>query len=235
MRVEKVKVYTAITGGKNTLLQPLHPDKEVDYICFADSQQQDPGVWQIHTIPDSIISRFTSDLGNVDHTRVAKFFKLQPHTIPQLADADATLWVDGSIKLKMKNISRFMKDMFLGQEKDFVVFANPERKSVAEEVEYCIRNEKDDADILLRQLTSYLGNSFPDSRGLINGSCILRKTKKAEIIRFNDIWWQDILSFSKRDEISFPYLAWLHNFDFGLFPWNSRYDCPLIEVTKHKK
>ncbi|MFZ1721121.1 MAG: glycosyltransferase domain-containing protein [Microgenomates group bacterium] len=234
MNEDKSVVYTAITGGKNSLLQHDHPDPAVDYICFSDTPIEKPGVWKIHPISKSMLECFTGQNGQRDNTRIAKVYKLQPHTFPQLSESENSLWVDGSIRLKMKNISTFMKNMLLGTS-GFRVFSNPLRNSVREEVDYCILHQKDDATVLKQQLRAYYTEGFPDVSGLINGSFILRRTHENNVVAFNTLWWDEILKHSKRDEVSFPYLAWLHEFDFALFPWPSRYDCPLIEVKSHHK
>jgi len=233
MKTKELVVYSAITGGKNTINEVVHPDPKVRYICFSDSPGIKSDTWEIHSVDKDIIQRFTSHNGLVDNNRVAKKYKLQPHTIPEINSAEISLWVDGSITLKMQKISKFMRNMLIGSR--FRVFKNPQRESVEEEVEYCVQNKKDRADLLLLQLMHYKKEGFPDQSGLINGSFILRETNYKKVIDFNNLWWEQILEFSKRDEVSFPYLAWLHSFDYNLFPWRSRHDCPLIHVNDHKK
>lgn len=229
---EKLVVYTAVTGGKNFVTDPLHPDVDVDYICYTDNPEISSSVWDVRPIPAEIKTRFSDQNGAPDNTRIAKIYKLQPHNFPEL-HSDMSLWVDGSIVLKMEKISAFMKASLTG--KKFVVFKNPDRASVQEEVSYCIRSQKDRESVLRRQYRSYRRRGFPDKYGLINGSVILRKTLDPEVIEFNNEWWEQVMKFSKRDEVSFPYLAWINQFAYGVFEWESRYHCPLIEVREHNR
>jgi hypothetical protein len=231
--MEKYVVYTAIAGGKNDLLEPDFPDPTVRQICFTDYNGFSSPSWEFIEIPSEIIEKFTDSSGEIDYTRVAKIFKLQPHLFPHLQKYEASLWVDGSIQLKMRSISAFIKTLL--RKSDFQVFRNPDRASVQEEVKYCIDKKKDEPSVLLAQLSHYRDQGFPDSGGLMKGGFILRRTNSTLVKRMNNLWWSELLRWSKRDEVSFPYLAWLHNFQYDFFPWRSIEDCPEIKLEEHRR
>jgi hypothetical protein len=228
--LERQVIYTAITGGRDCLKDPLHPDPKVEYLCFTDNPSLKSSIWNIIAIPDNVIHLFTSTEGAVDNTRLSRMYKLQPHRLLEL-DRSAVLWIDGSILLKAKRISAFMKANLQG--KKFIVFHNPKRSSVKEEVAYCIQNNKDDPDLLTKQLDCYQQQKFPDNGGLINSGVILSNPTDDAVSTFNDAWWGQVMKYSKRDEVSFPLVAWALQFPFHVFPWKSLRDCPLIEIDEH--
>ncbi len=227
----KYIVYTAITGNKDRFLEPLYKDPEVTYICFTDDETLHSKIWDIKSIPADIKQQFTNSLGKVDSNRIAKTFKVLPHLCPELKNAEITMWIDGSILLKMENLKAFMNDML--ENESFVAFQNTNRSSVKEEVEYCIDNNKDDPSILFGQFETYIQDGFPDKSGLVNLSVILRRNKDTGVKNLCNLWWYQIIKYSRRDEVSFPYVVWKSHFKYGVFPWKDRYNCPYIEVKEH--
>ncbi len=47
-------VYTVITGGFDDLKQPLDVDDRFDFFVFSDREIQDPGIWKVRLINQSI-------------------------------------------------------------------------------------------------------------------------------------------------------------------------------------
>ena len=83
----KVAVYTCITGGYDSLKDPLVVNKDVDYICFTDNARLNSNVWKIRSIPEEL-----KMLSNVKKQRIVK---ICPHRY--LPEYDVSVWIDGNI------------------------------------------------------------------------------------------------------------------------------------------
>ena len=52
---------------------------------------------------------------------------------------------------------------------------------------------------------------FPQNYGLPENNIIYRKHNKAEIISIMNDWWYMLEHYSRRDQLSLPYVLWKHN------------------------
>ena len=84
--MDKIIVYTCITGSYDTLMQPFQAPEDFEFICFVQkgAKKQDySGVWKIEEIP------FEWE----DMTLLARSQKLNPHTcLPE--ESRWSLWLD---------------------------------------------------------------------------------------------------------------------------------------------
>ena len=83
----KVVCFTCITGGYDSLKQPLVPCPGVDFICFTDSMFMDGGRWQTRRIP--------VELGYLSKVKQQRIVKACPHRF--LPQYDISIWIDGSM------------------------------------------------------------------------------------------------------------------------------------------
>lgn len=67
----KAVVYTCITGGYDSLKDPLVVSKDVDYICFTDNMNLISNVWHIWPIPNEL--KLLSDV------KKQRIVKICPH------------------------------------------------------------------------------------------------------------------------------------------------------------
>jgi hypothetical protein len=47
-------------------------------------------------------------------------------------------------------------------------------------------------------------------------------------------WWEMILNYSRRDQLSFNYIAWKYNLNYTTLPWNE-IENNFIHLNKHNK
>lgn len=84
--MNKIVCYTCITGGYDSLKDPLVVSKGIDYICFTDNTFLRSKIWQTRLIPKEL-----NYLSNVKKQRIVK---ICPHRY--LKEYDISIWVDGS-------------------------------------------------------------------------------------------------------------------------------------------
>ena len=100
---------------------------------------------------------------------------------------------------------------------DICVFRHNVRSSVYQEADAC----KDRAETSL--ISSMLkwgvieGEGLPDTVGLAELPVILRR-HSSSVQRFNQAWWAEIASGSRRDQLSFDYVAWRLAVPYVNFP-----------------
>ena len=76
-------IYTALTGGYDTLRQPLVVQEGWDYVCFTDRDGKE-GVWQLRKVP----------FGGSPVLQ-ARQVKLQPHRV--LPEYEISVWMDANL------------------------------------------------------------------------------------------------------------------------------------------
>ena len=112
----------------------------------------------------------------------------------------------------------------------FFCFRHPERDCLYAEAELVIRQDYDDERRVREQIDHYRMAGFPGHSGLIAGGALLRRHHEAEVIGLGEEWYEHVLRFSKRDQLSFNFVAWRRAFRHGFLPGGLR-DNPFIQMT----
>ena len=194
----KIVVYTAIFGGKDALNEKdqLRLDG-VDYVAFVD----DPAMckskfWDV---------RLEKPMFKNDPVRSAKYYKIFPHEC--FPDHDISLWIDGRMALA----TDISDQIALLDETPMVCGAGIAKfgaKCAYTEAMQCIKLNKDRHEIINRQVEAYKAEGLPEAFGLWGASLMLRRHHDPALARFNQLWWQEIMIHSRRDQISLPYVVW---------------------------
>jgi hypothetical protein len=71
---------------------------------------------------------------------------------------------------------------------------------------------KGDPQAITRQLEQYRSEGFPVNYGLTENNVLIRRHNDPTIIKLMEDWWRELLAQSRRDQLSFPYVAWRNNF-----------------------
>ena len=195
----KKVVYTAIYGNKDILKNPLFVNDDFDYICFTDNKNLKSDVWKI-VYKESI---------HKDSVRSAKIFKVKPHEYFQ--NYDISLWIDANFIIK-NNLNSFLAKSNYLEKTNMMLFQHDQgRNCVYNEAEVLTRDDKDDPDIIKRQMEKYKNDNYPVDRGLSANSIMLKKHNERDIIDLSNMWWEEIVNFSRRDQLSLYYCIWKLN------------------------
>jgi hypothetical protein len=95
--------------------------------------------------------------------------------------------------------------------------------SLKEEMEQLYKMERqgkhqEDEALMRRQAEAYFADGFPDSGGLSWNFVLLRNHREPDVVKAMEAWWKEVLKWSKRDQISFNYIAWKTGLRFGYMP-----------------
>lgn len=196
----KKVVYTAITANKDIIVEDQCTEG-ADFVAFLDRVTNPDGIaktdsWYIkrlHAVPN---------VRKEDYVRQAKMYKMLPHVY--FPNAEYSLWMDGNLRLLVpldQLIDKYLKNH------DIAFFKHPLRDCIYDEAQVCRELLLDDVFIMELQMKRYREQGYPEHNGLIDGSVILRRhTKKVK--EFCTAWNLEISRFSRRDQLSFNYLAW---------------------------
>lgn len=222
----KIAIVTAIYDEYDALKdQPTQiTDHQVDYICFADRKLVGYP-WEV------IVGRRN---GRVSARRQAKRFKVLvfKQRLLKTRKYDYVVWVDGSAVIKTP---KFVDEVLQMIDKDSVMcFKHPEgRDCIYQEAEYCRNMSKYVHEPIDEQVANYRNMNYPAHNGLFACGMMVYKMSSAALGVMLDSWWDEIVTWSIQDQISFPYAAWSTNTPINAIQF-SQYDNHLIEFRMHE-
>ena len=222
----KIAIYTSIFGKYDVLHENQFQMKGVDYLCFTDEKLQS-NTWNI--IPSISIYE--------DPNRNAKKYKILPHRY--LKEYDYSIWIDGNI-LVISDIRDLVK------KSNYQVFDHNKtildpRDCIYQEYNAIMQlgqqsgNYKDNPQVMRKQVSRYLEEGYPQNNGLATNPILLRKHNDLDIMKTMEDWWVEIKYGSRRDQLSFNYVAWKNNFKFNYLEGDSRKNEYFLQTGRHKK
>lgn len=203
MSRKKAIVYTAISGSYDSLKLPASVNENFDYLCFTDDEDLSSDLW--------LIVPFDQQFD--DKTLMARYVKLLPHRY--FSDYEYSIWIDGNIAIKQDPeplLHSCLSDV------DIAMFKSPRGlRSIREEIDILIPLKKESSYKLLAQQELYYQLGYEDKQGIQPASYVVfRRHNQQELIMAMEEWWMHVLTYSKRDQISFPFVAWKQNLSYHL-------------------
>ncbi len=144
-------------------------------------------------------------LDGIDAARASRRAKLMPHRY--FPDAEWSIWIDNKSRLK-RDPQAVLSAVTAQSDSAFFAFPHFRRDCVYHELQTCWENGLDDYRVLKEREATYRTAGLPAHSGLIEGHFIVRCHADAAAARFGDRWYEHVLRYSRRDQISFPYLVW---------------------------
>lgn len=201
-------VYTSVFGNYDDVVKPKLPN-DWDWKCFSEKNS---------------LSLYT------DNTRNAKRFKVLPHRY--LKEYEYSIFIDGNMYVVGdvdELIEKYLSD-------SNVAFFNHSENQL--DPRDCIYDEynaiihlgnndpnkkyKDDPNLMNEQVNRYYKEGYPPHNGLITGMVILRRHNEKDCVDVMEDWWTEIKYGSRRDQLSFNYVAWKNNLKFNYMDGDSR-------------
>lgn len=190
-------IYTAITGEYDTLNELNKMENGIDYVCFTNNKRLKSNTWNIEYISDN----------NLNNMYLAKKIKMFPNEY--LSRYETTVWLDGKFQITgnlTEYISRYQRT------ESILCFPHFSRNCIYEEAARCIVDGVGIKNDIVRQISKYGGEKYPCDNGLYEMGCIVRQNQDELIIRLMRMWWDEVVEYSYRDQISFPYVCWKLNY-----------------------
>jgi len=224
----KIVVYTAIFGTCDGLL-PQKPQKGIDYVCFSDRIRK-ASPWKVRVV----------DAYSEDPVRSAKIFKILPHRY--FPDHEWSIWIDGNYLINGE-VAKLISTLPTSP-----AMACFDHRNTAEDARGCIYKEyeailelgqstgrfKDDPALMKQQTERYEREGFPHNQGLISGGVLCRRHHDPKNIACMEMWWKEICGGSRRDQLSFNYVAWKLGFSPYYLPGNIRNNAWFYQIGIHR-
>ncbi len=208
----RIAVYTAIFGKKDDLLTPRVIPPNCDFICFTD-QPITSKIWEVRRVEAPL----------PDTTRCARRYKILAHEY--LPEYELSMWVDGNVQLLKDPTPLFMKylsDANLAVIDHGVSSIMPLHTLLEHEARLFVMDKEgkaqDDSEIIRKQGASYRSAGYPDTNGVAWTLLLLRRHNAPDLVRTMNAWWAELVAWSKRDQMSFNYVAWNEKLHFNYLP-----------------
>ena len=200
---------------------------------YDDKQEQRVPGWDWECFDETNSVSFYTD-----NNRNAKKAKILPHRYFGI-DYEYSIFIDGNMKV-VGNIDELVEKYLADANVAF--YSHKENildsrdcaydeaqailslgeKNMSLKPERGILNYKDNPHIIKKQMDRYAHEGFPRNNGLITGMVILRRHNESDCMRVMEEWWTEIKYGSKRDQLSFNYVAWKNNLKFNYINGDSR-------------
>ncbi len=196
--LDNLAVYTAIMGNYDELKEPLFVSDEIKYICYTNNPKLKSNIWEIRYVENTY----------KNNTYMARHIKINPHKF--LSEFDTSVWIDGNF-LILDDIRKYIKKY--QYKSKILCFPHYTRECICDEVAACINLKKGNKKDMLFQVVDYLKEGYPINNGLFETGCMIRAHNDAEVKELMEDWEKEILKYSIRDQLSFPFICWKNQFE----------------------
>jgi len=212
-------VYTAVFGAYDVLRDPLTVQAGVRYVCFSDRPQPQTNIWEI-VIDEKLAT---------SNARAARYRKIRPDVF--LPDANYSLWLDANISFRGPNLVQLIQTFL--PKYDLALFDHAERICVYREAEAVLVLRKEFPANVYKQMQAYRAEGYPKNNGLCETGVMLRR-HTAALYEFNRFWWEELVKWTHRDQLSFNYACWKTGMRYATIPGSARGNrCPWLTYSPH--
>ncbi len=212
-------VYSAIIGNYDDIKDPEYVNPNLDYILFTDNPNATSDVWQIRLIEDK---------EGLDNVRLARKIKIMGHEY--LKEYDYSIWVDGKFKI-IGDLQAYVQEF--NEQEPVLCYNHFVHDCIYLEKEACISKQKDNVELMERQVQRYRDEGYPEHNGLVESGIMVRELHDERVIQVMETWWSEVLNGSRRDQLSFNYACWKNDFVYDstyLYIYYNKY----VEGVAHK-
>lgn len=222
-RRAKFVIYTAISGDFDDLIQHTYVSKDADYVCYTDQVVPHPGIWEIRPL----------EAQHLDRVRSARFYKLFAHTL--FPAVRFSVWIDGNIDVLNDALERSV-DVLIAANTLVATNIHFSRSCTYAEALVCRNALLDDSAVILEQIAYLEQQQFPHNHGLFETNMMFRDHHQPGNISLMQSWWDMIVRFSRRDQLSFGFALFQNQLSCAqLFPANPRLGTDFVFRPHHKK
>ncbi|KAJ1285387.1 hypothetical protein BS78_03G276000 [Paspalum vaginatum] len=245
MQTCKVVVSTCTFGGGDDLYQPIGMDYSsigrVCYVAFWDEvtlSSQEAGGKLIGD--DGMIGRWriivVRSLPFVDQRLNGKIPKMLSHRL--FPEARYSIWVDSKYQFRRDPIG-VLEALLWRTNSTFAISEHGARSNIYDEGKAIVQKHKATPEEVEVQLTQYRQDGMPGEKilhrlkALAEASIIVRELTPAPN-HFMCVWFNEVVRFTSRDQLSFPYVLWRLNLPgMSMFPVCTRRD--LVNSLGHTR
>ncbi len=194
---KKLAIYTVLIGEKEGLNDPLQivgqkfeSDLDIDFYCLTDNINLESKTWRICYYSHPLINPEKS----------SRYPKARPDVF--FPDYEYSIYIDNTVVLKRVPQYKDIENSILKG------FRHPWRSNPIDEADIVVKSGLDDSKTVVEQMKFYeKEKSISQINYLSVGTVIVRNHKDFKVIKFGQLWWEQILLHSKRDQLSLDLCA----------------------------
>lgn len=198
LSTDKNIIYTYILGNYDDLKEPAVISPGWQYHCFTDGEI-DSRIWLQRPIPEHF-SNLT------ENKQIASLLKIQHYRLFD-PSVQFVLSMDGSMVLNVD------MNLFLNQhwddDYDLMLVKHPLRNCLYDEAVKVMEYKFDYPYRVIKQMTAFLLAGYPLNNGLNSSGFMIKNNQSEQLLRLNEIWAEQYLKGSVRDQLSLNYAMWL--------------------------
>lgn len=200
MKKNQIAAYTCIVGNYDKLKEPVSVSEGCDYYVISDERPPADSIFQFIDIKDCIPSCIEDD------TKKNRYCKINPHKIfPQYK---YSIYFDGSIRLK-SNITQKIDEL---PRTRIMALSIHSINCVYMETMRAIELGRVSKEIAMKQIEKYWLEGMPQNFGSVACGLLIREHNNPICKKIMEDWWEQVEQFSRKDQISFPYVIWKNNY-----------------------
>lgn len=217
-------VYSAVTSSYDMVFKPRVLTENVQYVLFSDRPGKIKG-WNV--LPISNVIKGNKSLTN-------RWYKFFPHEV--FKKAEYSVYVDGNIRIT-GDLAPLIQE-FKESGAALGVFTHQDRTNIFQEADACVefgKFDERDKQRVKEQLKIYTESGMPLDQPLTDNGIIFRWHQHPRLVKAMSSWWEQLQSFSKRDQISLPYIIWQTNLPVKMWSKSFREESAYFEVYRHRQ
>ena len=191
-------IYSCLFGKKEELLiqNEIYKDKNIRYLLFTDLKGLKSNFWEVVNI-DKIA---------LPDRRASRLPKIMPYKWLPL-ECKQSIYIDNSVLITSK-LENYWDKL---EEYDFLFFPHPSRENVKQEVAHLNNLKHYEGERMKNMILEYQKIGFDLNSKIGMGTILIRNHSKENLIKQQDIWIQQVLYGTERDQISLGYSLWRSN------------------------
>lgn len=197
-------VYTCLVGNYDNVPCHNYVDDRWDYILFSDNEELiKKGKiyhWNVRKNP----------FNKLDGTRNSRYVKINPHLV--LQEYKYSFYIDANILVNNHNFFDTLEDII---KKDIKISIplHPERKCIYEEAKVIKERYIDYPKLVKKQVSFLKSEGYPQDNELFENGLIFRQHNDDDIVKAQKLWWNMVINYSKRDQLSGVYSFWKYGIE----------------------
>lgn len=208
--MSNLAIYTVITGNYDTIKQPLVITPEADYYLFTNNHGiKDAGVWRVMYLDEDELTAerpgleikndsIAYDNDHNNNVLLSRKVKMLAHKyLPSEYEWSIYLDADMLIKKDLRDLSDLLNDNVL-----MAAFRHSYCTSVRAEIEDLTNRAVVDKAVVENQWQRYLEWGFRDDIGVTENGILIRRHNHPKVVELMELWWQEYLQGSLRDQVS---------------------------------
>ena len=224
-------LYSCANLAYDQIFSPVVPSPGIEPVLFSDRRPRFVSGWNWRPMPAEAAA-----LGPSLANRHAKFF---PQKI--FPEADYSIYIDANL-LVIADLNPLLAE-FIASDADIGLFPHSARCDIAADFDFCKEVGKiapKDYALGAEQLAFYRAEGLPGGHIFTENAIILRRHGRGEargeaLEAAMELWWDQLARFTKRDQLSLPYVLHRSGIKVKLWDWNYLAPNPYFSRYIHRR